>query len=237
MKNTFYLIPSILGPGGSIKTISPEIIEAINGLDVILCEKPKATRAFLKSLKIKKPIREFEFFELNLHTKREELEQYLQMILKGKRVGIIPEAGCPGIADPGSDLVSLAHQNGIIVKPLAGPCSIILALMGSGLNGQNFAFNGYLPKEKKPRIRKIIELEKLSFRTKQTQIFMETPYRAQHVFEDLLDNLKDDTVLSVAIDLTLPYELILSKEVYDFRKFKKDLNLKGRYVVFLIQRN
>jgi len=237
MKNTLYLIPSTLGSEGNVKTISPEIVQVINSLDIVLCEKPKAVRAFLKSLEINKSIRDFEFFELNLHTKTGELEQYLQMILKGKKVGIIPEVGCPGIADPGSDLVCLAHEKGIIVKPLVGPCSVILALMGSGLNGQNFTFNGYLPKERKPRIRKIIELERLSFKTKQTQIFIETPYRAQHVFEDLLDNLKDDTVLSVAIDLTFPSELILSKEIYDFRKFKKDLNLKGRYVFFLIQIN
>lgn len=235
-KGGLYLIPTPLGDEASIKTIPPQVIEIINQVDVLLSEKAKTTRTFLKRIPLKKPIQEFDIQPLNLHTKKERVEEYANLLQKGKIIGIVSEAGSPGVADPGSRLVRLAHHNNIEVVPLVGPSSILLALMASGLSGQNFAFIGYLPKERQKRIKRIIELEEISSKNNQTQIFMETPYRSHHLFNDLVGNLRPNTDLTVAADLTLPTQFIATRPVSRWRKAKKDVHLKDRHVVFLIYR-
>jgi len=233
-KGILYLIPSLLGAKASVDTLSPQVIKIINEVDILLSEKAKTTRALLGRLPIKKPLQEFDIRPLNVHTTEDEVESYLQLLRAGNTIGIISEAGCPGVADPGSFLVRLAHYYNIAVVPLAGPCSILLGLMGSGLNGQNFAFVGYLAKEKQKRIKRILELEKISSRENQTQIFIETPYRSHHLFSDLVENLRPDTRLAIAADLTLPTQFIAQKSVFEWQKIKRSIVLKNKYVVFLI---
>ncbi len=233
-KGILYLIPTLLGPEASANILSRQVIEAIHKVDILLSEKPKTTRAFLKQIPIRRPIQKFDIRLLDIHTSKEEMKEYLGLLRNGKTIGIVSEAGCPGVADPGSSLVRLAHNENIIVMPLSGPCSVLLALMGSGLNGQNFAFIGYLPKKKQRRIKKIIDLEKTSFKNNQTQIFIETPYRSHHLFSDLIENLKPDTDLGLAVDLTFPTQFIATKTVFQWQRIKRKVSLKNRQVVFLI---
>ena len=147
-------------------------------------------------------------------------------------MGVLSEAGCPGVADPGADIVELAQQRGIKVIPLVGPSSILLSIMGSGFNGQSFCFNGYLPKEQKQRVTKLKELERRVYSQKQTQLFIETPFRNVNLFEDVLKNLNDNTKLCIAIDITLPTEQIITKSVIDWKTIK--INLHKRPCIFLI---
>ena len=191
-----YLIPNSLQPEVEIqKMITLEIKEVMSTLDGVIAENAKTARAYLKHFVLKVKLPDFKISILDEHTKKVQIPDLLLPLEKGETWGLISDAGCPAVADPGADFVYLAHQKGIKVKPLVGPSSILLALMGSGLNGQNFAFNGYLPIEKNERIWKIRTLESLALKSGQTQIFMETPYRNDQLFSDLLGSLKSDTLL------------------------------------------
>jgi 16S rRNA (cytidine1402-2'-O)-methyltransferase len=161
---------------------------------------------------------------MNKRTAAPDLMGLIRILKSGENVGILSEAGCPGIADPGSVLVALAHEHGIRVAPLVGPSSILLTLIGSGFNGQQFAFHGYLPKDQKERVRKLKDLEAKVRRTGETQLFMDTPFRNMHVLEDLLNELSDDTLLCIATNLTMPDERIHTRTVVDWRENAYDIS-------------
>lgn len=226
------MIPITLGDT-PVNQVIPEFNNnIINEIDVYIVENIKTARRFLKKAGIIKDINELTFFELNKRTHESELPTFLTPIAEGKNIGVLSEAGCPGIADPGADVVALAQQKNIKVVPLVGPSSILLALMASGFNGQSFCFNGYLPKEQKERTRKLKDLERLVKTKQQTQLFIETPYRNQHVFEDILKNCFNTTNLCIAVDITLPSEQISTKTVEEWKK--KNINLNKRLCLFLI---
>ena len=181
-----YLLPSDFGDESDI-LLPNYAIEIINTLSFFIVEDEKSARHFLKRIGYKKSLNELTLFVLNEHTAREEIIHFLEPLKKGISVGILSEAGCPGVADPGAEIVKLAHQNAIPVKPLVGPSSILLALMASGFNGQHFIFNGYLPKERNLRIKMIQRMESDAGTKNQTQIFIETPYRNNNLFQDILE--------------------------------------------------
>lgn len=218
-KGSLYLIPTTLGDTAETSEVIPvKINELINTIDEYIVENEKTARHYLKKLGIKKPLQEIVLHVLNQHTQPLEISGFLKSINEGKSIGVISEAGCPGVADPGSEVVRLAHLSNIKVIPLVGPSSILLAMMASGFNGQNFAFNGYLPKERADRIKKIKELEKLVYNKSQTQLFIETPYRNMHILEDILANCETKTRLCIACDITLPTEFIKTKSIGEWKK-------------------
>ena len=223
-KGTLYLIPVTLGET-PINSVIPEYNnEIINEIDIYIVENIKTARRFLKKAGIKKEIDDLTFYELNKRTHETEIAQYIKPLLNGNNIAVLSEAGCPGVADPGAEVVSLAQQKNIEVVPLVGPSSILLSLMASGFNGQSFCFNGYLPKDQKDRIRRIKDLER-SVKTKnQTQLFIETPYRNRNVFEDLLKNCLPTTKLCIAVDITLPSEQIKTKSIEEWQKINIDLH-------------
>lgn len=231
-KGTLYLIPVTLGDSPIEQVIPNFNIQIINEIDVYIVENIKTARRFLKKSGLLKEIDELTFFELNKRTHIAELGEFIKPIFDGKNVGIMSEAGCPGVADPGANIVALAQQKNIKVVPLVGPSSILLALMASGFNGQSFCFNGYLPKEQKDRISKIKELERRVKTQQQTQLFIETPFRNDNILEDLLKNCFATTQLCIAVDITLPSERITTKTIEDWKKIK--LNLNKRPCLFLI---
>ena len=226
------MIPITLGDT-SISQVIPEFNNnIINEIDVYIVENIKTARRFLKKSGIIKAIDELTFFELNKRTHESELPTFLKAIAEGKNIGVLSEAGCPGIADPGADIVAIAQQKNIKVIPLVGPSSILLALMASGFNGQSFCFNGYLPKDQKDRTYKLKDLERLVKNKQQTQIFIETPYRNHHVLEDILKNCFNTTKLCIAVDITLQSEQITTKTVEEWKK--TNINLNKRPCLFLI---
>jgi len=231
-QGTLYLIPVTLGDT-PINQVIPEFNSTIiNEIDTYIVENIKTARRFLKKSGITTPIEELTFFEINKRTSEHDYPTFIKPLLDGKNVGVLSDAGCPGVADPGANIVALAHQKNIKVVPLVGPSSILLALMASGFNGQSFCFNGYLPKEQKDRIRKLKELEKRAKNIQQTQLFIETPYRNTHVLEDVLKNCYTTTHLCIAVDITLPTEKILTKTIAEWATTKIDLNKKP--CIFLI---
>jgi 16S rRNA (cytidine1402-2'-O)-methyltransferase len=171
---------------------------------------------------------------INASTSNEDMSNYLNPIQQGFNIGLLSESGCPAIADPGAKLVALAHKKNIKVIPMIGPSSILLALMASGLNGQQFKFHGYLPSEKSERIKKITLIENESKKNSETQIFIETPYRNQHVFNDLIETLKEQTQLCIGLDITSENESILTKNIRDWKK-EIAIDLKNKPCVFLLQ--
>lgn len=218
-KGALYLIPTTLGETAETAEVIPtKIYEVINTIDEYIVENEKTARHYLKKLGIKKPLQKIILHPLNQHTQPVEISTYLNSIKEGKNIGVISEAGCPGVADPGSEVVRLAHLNNIQVIPLVGPSSILLAIMASGFNGQSFTFNGYLPKERSERIKKIKDLEKLVYNKNQTQLFIETPYRNMHILEDVLANCELKTKLCIACDITLPTEFIKTKSIGEWKK-------------------
>lgn len=223
-KGKLYLIPVTLGDSPIDQVIPAFINQIINKIDVYIVENIKTARRFLKKAGLIKAIDDLTFYELNKRTHESEYPTFLKEIDNGKNIGILSEAGCPGVADPGAEIVNIAHQKNIKVIPLIGPSSILLALMASGFNGQSFCFNGYLPKEQKDRIRKLKDLERIVKNKNQTQLFIETPYRNNHVFEDILKNCFESTKLCIAVDITLPTEQITTKTVADWKKTKIDLH-------------
>jgi len=232
---TLYLIPTPLG-ATALDVVMPEATRRIAaGLSTFVVEHPKTARAFLKQVGTALPIQQLTLLELNEHTKPAELKALLAPLLAGQDVGLISEAGCPAVADPGADLVRLAHQHGIKVKPLTGPSSILLALMGSGLVGQRFAFHGYLPAKPEERSKALKDLEKRAEKDDAAQAFIETPYRNTAMLETILAACRDDTWLCVACDLTLDSELVLSHRVADWRGALPEI--ERRPCVFLIYRD
>jgi len=220
-----YMIPTTLGESTINAVIPKDVQQIIIDTKYFIVENIKTTRRFLKRVEREIDIDELHFFVLNKHTSPNELESFLTPALEGNNIGVISEAGCPGIADPGSDIVSIAHLKNLQVVPLVGPSSILLALIASGMNGQNFCFNGYLPKERNLRVRKIKELERLASNGV-TQIFMETPFRNNHLLEDLLKQCSPNTTLCIAANISLENEFIRSNKVNEWKKTIPDLNKK-----------
>jgi 16S rRNA (cytidine1402-2'-O)-methyltransferase len=197
--------------------IPVEVQKTTASLDHFIAENAKTTRAYLKlvhaNFPLKKPLQEIQISELNINTKESELAQLLAPLLAGMDVGLISEAGVPAVADPGANLVKLAHQHHVMVRPLVGPSSLLLSVMASGLNGQSFAFNGYLPTDQAQRAKRIQELEARSRKEKQTQLFIETPYRNAALLEAFCQSCQPATQLCVATDLTLSGESIRTQPV------------------------
>jgi len=214
---TLYLIPCTLGDTPAAQVLPQYVIDIARKLRHFVVEHPKTARQFLAALKPEQPIQSLQFATLNEHTAPEDLTGLLTPLLAGHDVGILSEAGCPGIADPGADLARLAHRNGIRVVPLVGPSSILLALMASGLNGQCFAFHGYLPIEETERNKAIAALEAESAKRKQTQLFIETPYRNEKLFGALLAHCRPQTLLCIATDLTLPGESVQTRSITQWK--------------------
>jgi 16S rRNA (cytidine1402-2'-O)-methyltransferase len=222
-KGILYLIPTVISPETEIKVLPPELTNLCNRLDYYLVENIRTARRCLSAMKIKQPIESLEFYELSKKTKPEELANLMKPLMKGKSIGIMSEAGCPGIADPGAAAVAYAHQNGIQVVPMVGPSSIFMALMASGFSGQSFAFHGYLPINKAERIQSIKNLEDLAIKSGQTQIFMETPYRNNHLLDDILRTCAGDIKLCVARDISGSNEFIQTKHIKNWKN-KPDLH-------------
>ncbi len=232
-KGVLYLIPTALGDETDQRRVFPEYnLGIINTLIHFVVEDERSARRALKKMGIITPISDLKLLTLNKHTKQGEINNYLKPALEGLSIGLLSEAGCPAIADPGAEVVNLAHQLGIKVVPLVGPSSILLAIMASGLNGQSFAFHGYLPIDQKEKSKKIKDLEFYSKQHRQTQLFIETPFRNQKLLEDLLNTCSANTQLCIATDITLPTEIIKTNSVDYWRK--NIPNLHKRPAIFLI---
>ncbi|MBT8274463.1 MAG: SAM-dependent methyltransferase [Bacteroidia bacterium] len=234
-KGKLYLIPTRLGDNPPLEVLPLSIKKVIERLNIYIVENEKTARRFIKRISPNKSQASLSFYLLNKYTDPADLTSFLNDCDQGKSVGIISEAGCPGIADPGADVVKLAHEKNIQVVPLVGPSSIVLALMSSGMNGQNFAFNGYLPIDKSERKAELKRLERLSFEKNQSQIFIETPYRNNQILEDICKSLHPDTRICVATDITLPTEFIKTKRVSDWKKNTVDLH--KRPTIFIVQKD
>lgn len=232
-KGTLYLIPCNLGDTQPEQVLPQHVIDIARKLSHFVVEQPKTARRFLATLKPEQPIQSLNFASLNQHTPDAELPNLLAPLLAGHDVGIISEAGCPGIADPGANLVNLAHRKNIRVIPLVGPSSILLALMASGLNGQCFAFHGYLPIEDNDRMKAITSLEAESIKRNQTQLFIETPYRNDKLFTALLRHCRPQTLLCVASDLTSPDEEIKTHTISHWKSTAQP-SLNKRPSMFLL---
>jgi 16S rRNA (cytidine1402-2'-O)-methyltransferase len=206
--------------------------KAIEDIDHFVVENERSARRFIKSIVPRKSQPDLNISLINKFTDESEIPQMLEPCMNGQNVGVISEAGCPGVADPGALVVAHAHINGIKVIPLVGPSSILMALMASGLNGQNFAFNGYLPIDKRERKNEIKRLERLSAEHHQSQLFIETPYRNDQLYNSLLSTLHPQTRLCVAVDITLPTEFIETHIVEDWKKRKVDLNKRPTLFIF-----
>jgi len=226
-----YLIPTPISDSGLNNVLTDKLIEILQRLDTFFVENIRTSRRFLSKTGIKN-IQNIHFEVLDKNTDPHQIEGLLNIIKDGKNAGIMSEAGCPGIADPGSKIIILAHKYNIDVIPLTGASSIFLALMASGFNGQNFQFHGYLPIDRKDREKKIINLEKLVYTYHQTQIFMETPYRNNRLLDALLKLLKPDTLLCIASNLTSSDEFIKTRPVKVWRKQVLDLHKKP--TIFLL---
>jgi 16S rRNA (cytidine1402-2'-O)-methyltransferase len=229
-KGKLYLIPTTLGDD-ALHTIPPYVVSVIQNIEEYIAERAKTARRFLKVAGINKPLDTITVHELDKHNPKESIAFFLKNALMGTDIGLLSEAGCPGVADPGAEVVALAHEQGIEVVPLVGPSSILLALMGSGMNGQSFTFHGYLPPTTPERLRMLKKLEQLAPAT--TSIFIETPYRNQQMIETALQNLNAHTRFCIAADLTLPTEYIVTKTIAAWKKTAIP-NLHKRPTIFLI---
>lgn len=229
-----YLIPITLGDNDPLEVLPQSVKRTIDFIDDYIVENEKTARKFIKSIHPEKVQATLRLSTLNKHTQVSEHNAMLQPCLEGKNVGIMSESGCPGVADPGAVIVKIAHEKGIQVIPLVGPSSILLALMASGMNGQSFAFNGYLPIDKSEKKTALKQLEKLSSDKNQTQIFIETPYRNNKLLEDIMQTLQPSTHLCVAADITLATEYIKTLRIQDWKKAKIDLH--NRPTIFIIHK-
>lgn len=234
MQGKLYLIPTTLGETEPLEVMPSSIKKVIEEIDYYIVENEKSARRFIKKIAPKKQQATLTIKLIDKYALKEETRHYLDVCAQGINVGLLSEAGVPAIADPGASIVQLAHQKNIQVIPLVGPSSILLAMMSSGMNGQNFAFNGYLPIEKADKKRAIKELERLSFDKKQSQIFIETPYRNEKLLADLLATLSPSTQLCIAVDITLPSEFIKTKTVQEWKREKLDFHKKP--AIFIIQK-
>lgn len=224
MAGILYLIPNTLGGETTSDIIPAGVGEIATQLRYFAVEDVKSARRLLRKIDRSFPIDESEFVVMTKSTTPPELHKVIKALKSGQNVGILSEAGCAGIADPGAVLVGLAHENNIKVAPTVGPSSILLTLIGSGFNGQQFTFSGYLPKDKKERVRRLKDFEAKVRRTGETQLFMDTPFRNMHVLEDMLNDLSDDTQLCIASNLSLPTELIQTKSIKDWRDNAYDIS-------------
>lgn len=230
-KGIIYLIPVTLGNSDFRITIPEQVTELTRGLRLFAVEELRSARRYLRMIDKQFPIDDTLFFELNEHSKEEDISGFLEPVLAGRNMGVMSEAGLPGIADPGSILIKAAHKKNIRVVPLSGPSSVLLSLTASGMNGQNFRFLGYLPVKADQRNNRLKELEKTAM-SGETQIFIETPYRTQKMFESIIAVCQGETNLCIASDITLPAEMIRTMKVSEWRKEKIDLN--DHLVVFLL---
>jgi 16S rRNA (cytidine1402-2'-O)-methyltransferase len=230
-----YLIPTTLGDNKIESVIPNDICAIVKKTRYFIVENIRTARRYLKKIDSSINIDELNFNELNEHTDKKVLEGFFKPLYDGFDIGIISEAGCPGIADPGAEVVRLAHEKNIRVIPLVGPSSILLSLIASGMNGQNFAFLGYLPVKQTERVKTIREIEKRSGMERQTQIFIEAPYRNTKLIEDLVNTLNTQTRLCIAVDLTLETEYIKTQPIYAWKKELPDIN--KRPAIFLIYKD
>lgn len=233
-RGTLFLIPVPLADNAAQKSFTTFLGDTINSLNTYIVENEKTARKFLKEAGIKIPQSELVIHDYGKHKRNDSMVPYFKELMMGKDVGLMSEAGCPGIADPGAEVILEAHKRGIKVVPLVGPSSILLALMASGFNGQSFTFNGYLPIDKAERGRRIKELEQLAQTKKQTQLFIETPFRNNHLFEDILKNAAAQTLLCVACNLTGEDEFVKTMSIGQWRQERVDLHKKP--TIFLIYR-
>ena len=231
LKGKLYLIPTPLGEN-AVHTIPLYVIEKIHKLDFFIAERAKTARAFIKTTEPKKAFADLTFFELNKRTTPEEIATFLKPAEIGNDMGLLSEAGCPGVADPGAEIVKMAHEKGIEVIPFVGPSSILLALMSSGMNGQGFSFQGYLSAKKPELSKDLNRLEQLSRKYRQTQIFIETPYRNDRMLKFLVKNLNPNIKLCVAKDITGDEESITTRRVSDWKNL--DFQIGKIPTIFLI---
>ena len=233
MAGTLYLIPVPLGPTPPRESLPANVLATVRPLTHFVVEQAKTARAFLKAAGTDTPLQELQLEELNEHTKTAELDRLLAPLRAGHDVGLLSEAGCPAVADPGADLVALAQKENIRVVPLIGPSSLLLALMASGLNGQRFAFQGYLPAKEVERTKALRDLESESRKRQQTQLFIETPYRNQALFSSIVQTCQPATRLTVATDLTLHSESVLTRTIAQWKK-QTPPDIERRPTVFLL---
>lgn len=227
-----YMIPTTLGDTTLERVLPPDLTQIISSISVFIVENIRTARRFLKKVNPAIVIDQLTFFELNQHTDKNDISRYLEPLQQGNDIGIISEAGCPGIADPGADVVHIAHMKDIQVVPLVGPSSILLALMASGMSGQNFAFNGYLPIKNPEKSQQIKLLERRMQTEGQTQVFIEAPYRNLQLLDELLKNCEPRTLLCIAVDITLDTEFIKTKPVSYWKTHIPDIQKKP--AIFMI---
>jgi 16S rRNA (cytidine1402-2'-O)-methyltransferase len=231
-----YLVPNLLGVTPPQAVLPERTIQIARSLAHFVVETPKAARQFLKALAPDRPVRSLTLAELNEHTPGHRVDALLAPALAGHDLGLLSDAGCPGVADPGAGLVAAAHRAGVRVVPLVGPCAVLLALMASGMNGQAFAFHGYLPAKPGPRERALRALDDVLVRSGATQLFIETPYRNEALVAAVLSSCRAETRLCVALDLSLPSEQIVSCSVAAWRKLRRPA-LARRPAMFLLGRD
>lgn len=234
-KGNLYLIPVTLGDSNPADVLPQTVYRSIELLSVFVVENSKDARKFIKAVNPEKKQSELVLFELNKHTDTKEINSFIQPMLEGKDMGLMSDAGCPGVADPGAVVVKMAHEKGIKVIPLVGPSSILMSMMASGMNGQSFTFNGYLPIDKSEKKNALKNLEKWSFERNQSQLFIETPYRNNQIVEDMLQILNPQTRLCIACDISLPTEFIQTKPIALWKKSKPDLH--KRPCIFIIHKD
>lgn len=232
MAGTLYLIPVTLGDSPVQHVIPAYVLELLDRLDHFIVEDLRSARRYLKRAGVAKTIDDLSFYLLNEHTDDPTMHELLAVLTVGKDAGMLSEAGVPAVADPGSELVALAHRHGIRVIPLAGPSSILMALMASGMNGQSFRFHGYLPVKKPQRLNSLRKIEKIALETGETQIFMETPYRNMSLLGDIVSTCRDHTLLCIAADISLATETIKTKTVREWKGKLPDIH--KRPAVFLL---
>lgn len=230
-----YLIPTTLGDNDPKEVLPITIFRVVEHLNTFIVENEKTARRFIKRIAPTKKQSDLHIYSLNKFTDTLEIPDFLNPCLNGEDIGLLSEAGCPAIADPGAEVVKLAHQKNIQVVPLVGPSSILMAIMSSGMNGQSFAFNGYLPIDKNERKNELLRLERLSFQYKQSQLFIETPYRNNALLEDMCQMLNENTLVCVACDITLPTEYIKTKTVKEWKKNSADFH--KRPALFIIYKS
>ncbi|MGZ5244217.1 MAG: SAM-dependent methyltransferase [Bacteroidia bacterium] len=233
MSRILHLIPNTLGESPIENALPPLVIDVVRKLKYFVVENEKSARKFLKMCGVMPPFEGIEMYILDKHSLQQDMFGILKL-LKEHEVGVLSEAGCPAIADPGADLVLLAHEQGMQIRPYVGPSSILLALMGAGFNGQGFTFNGYLPVPQQERISKLKELEALSSQNSHTQVFIETPFRNEALLTDIIKNCAPETFLSVSCNLTLPDQKIISKPVAKWQI--TDVELRSKPAVFCLWR-
>jgi len=231
-KGRLLLIPSPLGDNDPLEVIPGPVLDALQSISTFVVEEVRTARRYLSKAGLKGKIGDLEFHQLNEHTTPAEVESYLSLFDDGRDVGLITEAGLPAVADPGAQLVALCHRHGIEVIPFVGPSSLMLALMASGLNGQSFAFLGYLPAKTEERRAALRNIEKRSSAANQTQIFIETPYRNDSLFKDILSSCQGRTRITVAANITMPDALIRTLSVAQWKK--ENLVIGKRPCVFLL---